>query len=747
MKEPLNSISEEELEISGSSSSKGFNFRPILRTLLRKAWLIAGVTSLTTFAAWFSGSLEDYSYTGNFYLLVEPITSSAKLTDPTTITRTQGLPNESLFELDYPTNLIFLQSPGMTLRIAQEVHKKVLTRKVPAIWKDLRDKLAVERISLPGKGGATKIFQVSYTGENPTEVQSILETAADTFVKYSSEDRQTNIKAGVKFIDGQLPELRKRLDQLKVQQRQLRQQYELIDPMAKSQEVLSQASALGQQQLSLETQIKAQTTLYNLLQQQLNLTPEEALAASTLSQDPARIALIGQLQNLDSQMAIARATYTDGSPQLQDLEEKRQNILNLLNQTTQSILTKNALFVPNQSSALNYQDPTRLELIKQMLETANQIRVLEVQQQSLSSAKQQAEKQAARYPSVLNQYSGIQSQIDLHEELLNKFLFQREQLKVEAAQELPWQLISKPQIPLDAEGKPIGEPPSLKKKLLLGVMGGLFLGSVAALLWEKRRNIFFSDEDIPDTLNVPLLGDIPQDDRPILSSDLTPEAKLTSDPALKNPESEFGQVAALKSDFSERSPFLEAFDLLYAQLHLLQNPPLRSVVITSVEAKDGQSTVALNLAISAASAGKRVLLVDANWHEPQLHQWLNVSNHKGLSHLIADAVAPEAIVQPVPGVENLSVLTAGTLFPTAPRRLWSPRMQNIMTQLQEQYDLVIYDPPHFLNNPDVKFIAAHVDGILLVISVKKTATSSAKKAIAQMQSLNLPLLGVVANHL
>ena len=256
----------EELEEGGSSEGKGFNVLPYARILLRKAWLIGGLTCLTTLGGWIWSSQDPYTYTGNFFLLVEPITASARLTNPSTLARTQGVPRDDLFALDYPTNLVFLTSPGMTLKIAQAVQEQERIRKVPAIWKDVRDNLMVTRTQVgQGRGANTKIFQVSYTGQDPQEVQSILETAADTFLEYSTEDRETNIKAGVKFIDEQLPELQERLQKLKATQKELRQNYELIDPLPKNQEVLTQISTLEQQKLNLNTQLQAQKKIANSL--------------------------------------------------------------------------------------------------------------------------------------------------------------------------------------------------------------------------------------------------------------------------------------------------------------------------------------------------------------------------------------------------------------------------------------------------------------------------------------------------
>ncbi|MEA5512231.1 polysaccharide biosynthesis tyrosine autokinase [Crocosphaera sp. UHCC 0190] len=747
----LPNLPEEQLEDVSPSGTKGFNFRPYLRICLRKVWLIAGLASLTTLAAWLYSTKDPYTYTGNFFLLVEPISASAKLTNPSTLTRTQGVPREDMFELDYPTNLVFLKSPGMTFKIAQEVYEKEKTRPVPAIWKDLRENLKVERAALEGRGGETKIFQVYYTGENPKEVQTILSTAAETFVKYSAEDRETNIKAGVKFIDGRLPDLQKRLRDLKTKQKQLRQTYELIDPTPKNNEVLNQISTLESQLLTTEIQLQAQKELVNSLQEQLNLSPEEAFAAATLSQDPSRMALLSQLQELDSQIAVASATFTDGSPQLQDLQDKRQNVLTLLNQKTQEIITLNSLSVSPGSPALSFHDPTRLQLIQQLLEASNQVKLLESQLQTIKPAKQQREQQVKRYPNLINEYSDLENQIQLTQDILNKLLLQRETLEVESAQELPWQLISKPQIPLDENGDPIGYPPDSKKKLFAGFMGGLLLGMGLAIGWEKRQNMFYTADDVSDLLSLPLLGEIPKDDRTALSPefsslsaslpDINAKSMATKDQAQKKYLHD--EVLTIPNE----SLFLEAFDRLYTQLYLLQSSTIRSLMVCSVEPQDGQSTVALNLAISAANNGQRVLLVDTNFSNPQLHNLLNISNYKGLIQVIKDRVSPQAIIQDVPDIENLSILTAGESMGQTTKRLWSPQLDNLMEELAKTYDLVIYDTPPFLDSSDLKFMAKKAEGMLMVVALKKTSQSLAKKAVKEIQSLNLPLMGVVVNHL
>ena len=80
-----------------------------LRFCLRRIWWIGGFTFFATTVALAMAFRKPSIYQGNFYLLVEPITAAGKLSNSSTLTRTEGIPQEALVSLDYPTNLIFLQ--------------------------------------------------------------------------------------------------------------------------------------------------------------------------------------------------------------------------------------------------------------------------------------------------------------------------------------------------------------------------------------------------------------------------------------------------------------------------------------------------------------------------------------------------------------------------------------------------------------------------------------------------------------
>jgi len=722
---PLPQASIDDLE-EVSAEGKGLNLNPYVRTLRRKVWLVGGLTALGAILGLAASFLRPDTYFGSFGLLVEPATSNARLNDPSVLARSDNQnsgPNSST--VDYATQIEILRGREMLTKIAQEIKTQFPADSdinVDGIVTNLRQNLSVQRLN-PGKSrlDATKIIFVSYNESNPKLVQLVLDTVAKRYLQYSEEERETNINSAVTFIDEQIPELRQRVDNIRTQQQDLQRKYQLIDPTSRGQELFNQYHTLTNQQIQVQNDLKELKAVYASLQQQLKLTPEEAIAASDLTQDPNRSTLLAKLQEIESQIAIASTQFTKDSPNLQDLEEKRQSLMNLINDKSQQIGQKTLGTVSNNPQVQNHQNEIRLSLIKQLVDTTNQIKTLEVRNQQLKTTVGSFRTQAEQFPEVVRQYNDLGLKLDITSKLLDQLLVQRETLRVEAAKNyVPWELVSQPTLVLDNDGNPLGSPPGRTRKLALGLLLGMFAGVTAALLWEMRQGFFFSAKDVRDTLALPLLDEIPIDDRPLANSELNGETE------------------------EEESFFNNTFDSLYAKLCFLHTP-VRSVMVSSVEPEDGQSTVAVNLAKTAAASGKKVLLVDANIRQPKLHQSLGVANQKGLANILAGNIPVQEAIQKVPDSENLYILSGGSTSGKTPK-LWSAKMEALTKELPEQYDLVIYDPPHFLDTTDVSFLGANSDGIILVVALYKTQQASAKKAVEQIKSFRLPILGIVANN-
>ena len=708
---------------------------PYIRTFQRKVWLIVSFTSITTLAALWLNSKDPNTYVSSFRILLEPTNSTAKLSQASTLTRTEGLPDKDLLNLDYPTQLEILKSSLMLSQISDRLKAKVPEVNTASIEQDLRKNLEIERITIgPSRYDWTKIFEITYKGTNPRIVNAVAEATAEQYLEYSLSERQNSIDAGVSFIDEQLPELTKRVSELQSRQQDLQQQHYLIDPNQKGQELFTQVDALSQRQIDNKTELLELEALADTLQQQLNLTPEQGVVALALNQNPNHQELLRQLQKLEGEIAVESARFTSNSPHVLALKEDKQNLVTLLQQKVQPILKQHSISLADDKLALTYQNESFLKLTQQLVDTHNQIEVLRVRDRSLQTTQQKIAKPARELPKIARQYNQLEQELTLTTGILNQLQTQRETLRVEAAQkDVPWKLLGKAEVIRDADGKPNPFPPNRTKKLLAGIGVGLFSGMGAAILLEKWRNIFYTAEDIQDSLLLPLLGEVAPDDR---------------FKAL-NGNSYSSAIALVETNHNaSKSLFLKSFDALYAELTFLYaDNPINSLVVSSVEPKDGQSTIALQLAKTAAAEGKQVLLVDANLDKPQLYAQLNISQPGNLHNSSIKRFVVRDAIYTLPEVKNLYVLTADALRVKCSSKLWSTEMQDLVDRLSADYDLVIYDAPHFLDSPSVSFLTAQTNGIVLVVGVNKTRRSLVEEAIDQINAFRLPILGVVANHI
>ena len=207
-----------------------------------------------------------------------------------------------------------------------------------------------------------------------------------------------------------------------------------------------------------------------------------------------------------------------------------------------------------------------------------------------------------------------------------------------------------------------------------------------------------------------------------------------------------GLTNGSKSHYYTTSPFSEAFRSLYTNIRLLgSDAPIRSLVISSSMPGEGKSTVSVYLAQAAAALGQRVLLVDTDLRRPKVHERLGLPNTVGLSNVISLDLEVDQAVQPYPLEPNLSVLTSGQLPPDSTKLLSSQKMQNLMAQFRETYDLVIYDTPPLTGFADTKLVASQTDGIIMVVGLGKTKRAVLSQALASIKLFSVPVLGMVAN--
>lgn len=267
-----------------------------------------------------------------------------------------------------------------------------------------------------------------------------------------------------------------------------------------------------------------------------------------------------------------------------------------------------------------------------------------------------------------------------------------------------------------------------KTKLIVAVAGaaglGLALGAIF-LMEFLDTSLRWEGDGLQSILDMPVLGAVPQVSRKdVLSSG--------------NP----------------LSPVAEGVRAVRASIFLMRpDQPFRVLLLTSPGAAEGKSFVLANLAVVLASAGNRVVVVDADMRRPSLHELFDQPNIIGLADVLGARKADDEDVSPVPlqetDFDNLLLLSAGRP-PADPSTLLAlPRFPALLESLKSQGDVILIDSPPVLGPPDATVLATLVEGTILVASVgltRREAVQQARDRLLGIGQRGGALLGLVVNR-
>ncbi len=683
------------------SDEGGLNLGQVLGAIRRRVILVIGVTAVMASAGGFKAIKETPVYQAKFEILTKPVTVESELVSsvPQTLSNQRGEIAAAGKGGVNDTKIRVLQSP----KVLSPIVKQLQTR-----YRDVSYDSIAGSLSIKNSEKASDILEVGYQSPDPKLVKDVLALVSTAFLNYSLEERQIDIRRGLKFVEEQLPTLQSRVQTQQERLQKIRQSNNLINPEKTGEQLSTQIATFKQQLLDNQIQLKEAQDLYISLQQELTKQPEELAAAKVLNDSPRFQSILGKLQEIDTQIAKESARFLEASPTIERLREQRQRLIPLLNQEGNRV----------------------------QREIAGRLRELEGRNQSIAQTINRLERQIKQLSVVNRDYNDIEQQLKIATDNLNQFLTKREALRIDASQrQVPWQLLA-----------PISEPlpssSSLKKNIALGTIVGLLLGLGLAIVVDKLSNIIYTSREIKDITKLPLLGVIPFVKE---LGEFAPAGNISLVAPQANSKNNLGNKNQLQ--LYQTDSFFEVFRSLYTNIRLLgSDTRIQSLVISSATHVDGKSTVAAHLAQAAAAMGQRVLLVDTNLRYPSVHKRVGLRNIQGLTNVISTDLDFNDVIERSPLEENLFVLTAGPIPPDPIRLLASQKMQDLMEKLQAAFDLVIYDTPPLLGIADAYLLAVHTNGIVLVTGLGKLKRPVLEQALEELKVSGTPILGVVANR-
>ncbi len=294
-------------------------------------------------------------------------------------------------------------------------------------------------------------------------------------------------------------------------------------------------------------------------------------------------------------------------------------------------------------------------------------------------------------------------------------------------------VVDRPRLP----EKPVR--PNVPLNLTGGLIGGIFLGLIAAIGRERLDQTVKTPDDVERDLKLPFLGLLPQ------ISDRGEASRARGRRRRREAPREGDGPAELITHQRPTAGVSEAARAIRTNiLFMSPDKPHRTLLVTSSAPSEGKTMVACLLATTMAQAGQRVILIDCDLRRPRIHRVFGVSNDFGVSSVM---LSPESLSEATYSTEvpNLSVMTAGPLPPNPAELLQSEVFGHLLARLAEQYDRVIIDSPPVVPVTDGAVLSTRVDGSVLVVRASKTTRELARRGARSLSDVGGRVLGVVLN--
>ena len=711
----------------------------LFAVLIRRRFWLLSVLCIVLAVATVKALKEKPTYKSSLQLLVESNYQGKKGS------KTENQFADSNVEIDNATQLSLMQG---SLLIQRAV--KLLRSEYPELEvEEIKNSLVVNQVADKKANTQTKIFEVTYTANNPTQTQKVLQIMQRVYLDYNREQQRLRLTKGLAFIDEQLPKVRKNVAQVEATLEEFRKNQNLIEPEVQAKALTEAINNIQQERRTNQATRRDLQAQYDSLQQQLASSPQEALVAARLSQSSRYQALLNEIQKTDLAIAQQRIRFTDKNPVIQKLLSERNKQLSLLQAEGQRATPEVSAQLPGTGESLLKErqlGATDLTIATKLLEVQTNLKGLSARDEAQAKKEQQLRVELDLFPNLLAKYTRLQTDIQLKRETFQQLEKARQDLSLEIARGgFDWQVVEVPQPGIESSSKK-------RQNIMLGVVVGLFLGVAVAFARDMLDDSVHSSDQLTRLVPLPLLGMTPQlpqvkQKKPIIKLPLgkwQTSAAWASEPIIKLPFGKPEGMALRTIEVIHSPPAWESFDLIYKNIQLQSSGSTFSpLIITSALDGEGKSTIALGLAISAARLHQRVLLIDADFRQPMLHKQLNLPNEYGLSTLL-ESNAKVPIPSPIPASDlYLDILTCGPIPKDPVNLLSSPQMHRLMAGFEQTYDLVLLNAPPVLGMVDALLVASCCRGVVLVTRIDRVTKTALTETTAMLKNLNT--IGVIAN--
>jgi succinoglycan biosynthesis transport protein ExoP len=533
----------------------------------------------------------------------------------------------------------------------------------------------------------TKLIEITVRDADKKEAADLANTIARAYHDYRVERFQQQEVRGISTLETNLLAKEEQIRMIQTNVDAFRKELNIVDIDPNS---FNPTPTFTQEQLQQYHNLMFEgQTRYMRFKEQLDqlkaLDPKDLRdVLPTIVTSTALPALLDNLRSQEQKYAVAT---NDLGPASMDIA-RLQSLINELNQQIDDSIKGIMIGLENNLNT----EKTALDTLSSDVETA----------------KVKDQEEAARGQPYWQKKRELSNQLDLH-----KFL----QARIES-EKINMAIPKTAAVVVTRPAEP-GKAPVLPNKPLnigLGLFFGLMIGIGLAFFIEYLDTSVKTIDDVERAFQAPVLGVIPQN---------------------------VGNLA----DEGPESRYAEAYRVLRTNLLFSRkDEKFRTLVIVSAGAGEGKSTTALNLATVFAQAGQRVLIVDSDLRRPTLHKLLHVANDLGLTNFLLKQNTLEEVIQTTT-VPMLNFMASGKLPSSSMSILNSAQMKDMIAELKQRYDLILFDSPPILGVSDASVLASEVDMVMQVIQYRRYPQPMNLRAKQVIEKVGGNFLGIVLNNI
>ncbi len=531
----------------------------------------------------------------------------------------------------------------------------------------------------------SELIELTYESPDAELAAAMVNTAMDEFINMHLDSNIEASKTAGKFLD----------KQIMAAQIKLEKSEKLLNDFSRKAGLVSMDPKLNLIMRQLEELNDA------LAKARAERIGKEALYQQAIGENNHNLAQILQdelIQNLKGQYSTLQAEYQDLSttfkpayPKMQQLRAKMDDI----------------------ESRISAEKERIIESIKNDYEAAQK------KQEYLQIKAEEQKKLAIDLNDKATQYKILLREVETNKSIYQSLLQRSKEVEATlGAAVTNIQIVDRARIPL------YPSKPKVARNMLLGLLLGMFGGIGLAFLLEYLDDTIKNPDELINRFHIPVLGLVPYD---------------------KGCENDRTSMA-LKYYNEPRSPVAESIRTAITSIDLsaAEKPP-RTILITSVLAGAGKSSLSSNTALSYLSSGEKCLLIDVDLRKPSLHKIFNAgSKGVGLSSVLSGMSSLKEVIRKT-DYEGLDFISSGPLPPNPAELIASNRMRQLLEKVSEHYSHIILDGPPYQGFAEILVLANMVDGLILITVEGDTPRDGVKHFRRSVLNVGGRILGAIVN--